>query len=75
MGEYRTLAAVLHCRRHPESFDNSRACPPRLLAELSEHGQVIYSTHHEHLCDIARGVCPSVNIYNLEQMAPAAVVN
>jgi len=46
----------------------------RLLAEMSERGQVIYLTHHEHLCDIARGVCPSVNFYNLEQMAHAAVV-
>jgi len=33
---------------------------------MSELGQVIYLTHHEHLCDIAKEVCPSVNIYNLE---------
>jgi uncharacterized protein YhaN len=50
-----------------ESFDNPRAGETfRLLAEMSEHGQVIYLTHHEHLCDIARGICPSVSIYNLK---------
>lgn len=51
-----------------ESFDNPRAGETfRLLAEMSKQGQVIYLTHHEHLCDIARGVCPSVSIYNLKE--------
>jgi uncharacterized protein YhaN len=51
-----------------ESFDNLRAGETfKLLTEMSEHGQVIYLTHHEHLCDIARGVCPSVSIYNLQE--------
>jgi uncharacterized protein YhaN len=55
-----------------ESFDNPRAAETfRLLAEMSELGQVIYLTHHEHLCDIAKDVCPSISIYNLE---PAALV-
>jgi len=54
-----------------ESFDNPRAGETfRLLAEMSELGQVIYLTHHEHLCAIAQEVCPSVNVYNLEQVAP-----
>jgi uncharacterized protein YhaN len=53
-----------------ESFDNPRAGETfRLLAEMSELGQVIYLTHHEHLCEIAKEVCPSVNIYSLEQAA------
>jgi uncharacterized protein YhaN len=28
-------------------------------------GQVIYLTHHRHLCDIARHVCPDVHIHEL----------
>lgn len=59
-----------------ESFDNPRAGETfRLLAEMSELGQVIYLTHHEHLCEIAKDVCPSVNIYSLEQVAHEAAVN
>ena len=59
-----------------ESFDNPRAGETlRLLAEMSGLGQVIYLTHHEHLCEIAREVCPSVNIYTLEQPTLGAVVN
>jgi uncharacterized protein YhaN len=59
-----------------ESFDNPRAGETfRLLAEMSELGQVIYLTHHEHLCAIAQEVCPSVNVYNLEQAAPETKTN
>jgi uncharacterized protein YhaN len=50
-----------------ESFDNFRAEEAfRLLAEMGEVGQVIYLTHHQHLCEIAERVCPSVQIYDLE---------
>jgi uncharacterized protein YhaN len=50
-----------------ESFDNFRAEEAfRLLAEMGDAGQVIYLTHHKHLCEIAERVCPSVQIYDLE---------
>jgi uncharacterized protein YhaN len=50
-----------------ESFDNFRVEEAfRLLAEMGEVGQVIYLTHHQHLCEIAERVCPSVQIYDLE---------
>jgi uncharacterized protein YhaN len=59
-----------------ESFDNPRAGETfRLLTEMSELGQVIYLTHHEHLCAIAKDVYPSVNIYSLEQVALETDVN
>lgn len=49
-----------------ESFDDFRAEETfRLFAEMSGVGQVIYLTHHRHLCDIARAVCPEVRIHEL----------
>lgn len=49
-----------------ETFDDSRAeAAFALLAEMSTTGQVIYLTHHQHLCDIASARCPSVNIISL----------
>ena len=54
-----------------ESFDNFRAEEAfKLLAEMGEVGQVIYLTHHQHLCDIAQRVYPSVQIHRLD---PAAI--
>ena len=54
-----------------ESFDNFRAEEAfRLLAEMGEVGQVVYLTHHQHLCEIAERVCPSVQIYDLESSTP-----
>jgi uncharacterized protein YhaN len=51
-----------------ETFDNFRAEEAfRLFAQMAEVGQVIYFTHHPHLCDIARNVCPSVTIHELPQ--------
>ena len=53
-----------------ETFDDFRAEEAfRLFAGMAEVGQVIYLTHHRHLCDIARSVCPSVTIHDLS--APA----
>ncbi len=50
-----------------ETFDNDRAAEAfRLLADMSLTGQVIYLTHHAHLCDIARAECPGVTIHNLQ---------
>jgi uncharacterized protein YhaN len=56
-----------------ESFDNFRAEEAfRLLAEMGDVGQVIYLTHHQHLCEIAERVCPSVQIYDLESAVSQA---
>jgi uncharacterized protein YhaN len=52
-----------------ETFDDFRAEEAfRLLAGMSKVGQVVYFTHHQHLCDIARTVCPSVTIHELPQV-------
>lgn len=49
-----------------ESFDDQRSEEVfRLLGEMSKVGQVIYLTHHQHLCDIARSVVPQVKIHTL----------
>ncbi|MDR7124977.1 AAA family ATPase [Pseudotabrizicola sp. 4114] len=49
-----------------ETFDDARSAAAfALLAEMSRVGQVIYLTHHRHLCDIARSVCPEANVIDL----------
>ncbi|PTM98875.1 ATP-binding protein [Mycoplana dimorpha] len=49
-----------------ETFDDNRSLNAfRLMAEMSRVGQVIYLTHHQHLCDIARQACPQVVIHKL----------
>jgi uncharacterized protein YhaN len=49
-----------------ETFDDFRAEEAfRLFTRMAEVGQVIYLTHHQHLCEIARIVCPSVRIHEL----------
>ena len=49
-----------------ETFDDFRAEEAiRLLANMGEVGQVIYLTHHRHLCDIAQRVCPGVRVHEL----------
>ncbi len=49
-----------------ETFDDDRSGAAfALLADMSRVGQVIYLTHHRHLCDIARAVCPYVNVVDL----------
>lgn len=49
-----------------ETFDDFRAEEAfKLLAEMAGVGQVIYLTHHRHLCDIARTVCPKVRVHEL----------
>jgi uncharacterized protein YhaN len=51
-----------------ESFDDHRAAEAfGLLARMSETGQVIYLTHHAHLRDMAREVCPAVHIHDLPE--------
>ena len=47
-----------------ETFDDERAEEAfGLLAKMAEVGQVIYLTHHEHLCAIAQRVCPQVKLH------------
>lgn len=49
-----------------ESFDNPRSEEVfRLFGEMAKVGQVIYLTHHWHLCEIARRVVPGVRIHEL----------
>ncbi|MBA8879106.1 AAA family ATPase [Phyllobacterium myrsinacearum] len=49
-----------------ETFDEPRSEEVfRLLAEMADIGQVIYLTHHRHLCEIAQKVLPSVRIHEL----------
>jgi uncharacterized protein YhaN len=53
-----------------ETFDDDRAREAfRLFAGMAQTGQVIYLTHHRHLCDIARDVCPGVRIHDLSARA------
>ena len=49
-----------------ETFDDDRAAEAfQLLAGMAGAGQVIYLTHHRHLCDIARQVCPAAQVHLL----------
>jgi uncharacterized protein YhaN len=49
-----------------ETFDDDRAAETfALLAGMAGVGQVIYLTHHRHLCEIARRICPDVRIHAL----------
>ncbi|MER9312230.1 AAA family ATPase [Mesorhizobium australicum] len=49
-----------------ETFDHFRSEEVfRLFGEMASAGQVIYLTHHRHLCEIAKTVVPSVTIHEL----------
>jgi uncharacterized protein YhaN len=49
-----------------ETFDDFRAEEAfRLFADMAGAGQVIYLTHHRHLCDIAKKVCPEARIHKI----------
>ncbi|MBE1206229.1 ATP-binding protein [Aminobacter carboxidus] len=49
-----------------ETFDHVRSEEVfRLFGEMAMTGQVIYLTHHQHLCEIAREVVPGVKIHEL----------
>ncbi|WP_313291588.1 ATP-binding protein, partial [Rhizobium rhizoryzae] len=49
-----------------ETFDEPRSEEVfRLFGQMATMGQVIYLTHHRHLCDIARSVVPDVQIHEL----------
>lgn len=49
-----------------ETFDHVRSEEVfRLFGEMGNVGQVIYLTHHRHLCEIAAQVIPSVRVHEL----------
>ncbi|SMC98466.1 AAA family ATPase [Rhizobium sp. RU36D] len=49
-----------------ETFDEPRSEEVlRLFGEMARIGQVIYLTHHRHLCDLAQRVVPSVRIHEI----------
>ncbi|UGA43047.1 AAA family ATPase [Bradyrhizobium quebecense] len=49
-----------------ETFDDFRAEEAfRLFADMAGVGQVIYLTHHQHLCDIAKKVCPDARLHRI----------
>ncbi|MBI1621590.1 ATP-binding protein [Aquamicrobium zhengzhouense] len=49
-----------------ETFDEPRSEEVmRLFGEMSRVGQVIYLTHHRHLCDLAAKAVPSVKIHEI----------
>ncbi len=51
-----------------ETFDDFRAGEAiRLFSQMAEIGQVIYLTHHRHLCELAREACPNVKIHDLPE--------
>lgn len=52
-----------------ETFDDHRASAAfALLSDMSRLGQVIYLTHHRHLCDIALTACPAANVIDLQSL-------
>ena len=58
-----------------ETFDDYRAKETfRPLAEVARVGQVIYLSHHCHLCPIARDVCPEISIHELPEPGPGSGV-
>ncbi|MBR0965357.1 AAA family ATPase [Bradyrhizobium diazoefficiens] len=49
-----------------ETFDDFRAEEAfRLLSGMAMKGQVVYFTHHRHLCEIAKAVAPAAVIHEL----------
>ncbi|MDP2739743.1 MAG: AAA family ATPase [Pseudorhodobacter sp.] len=53
-----------------ETFDDDRSAEAfSLLAGMAMVGQVIYLTHHRHLCEIAKAVSPGVRVHDMGQQA------
>jgi uncharacterized protein YhaN len=49
-----------------ETFDHFRAEEAlRLFADMGRVGQVIYFTHHQHLAELAKAVCPEARVHEL----------
>lgn len=54
-----------------ETFDDFRAEEAfRLFSQMAETGQVVYLTHHRHLCEIAREICSTVRVHDLSECSP-----
>lgn len=52
-----------------ETFDDFRAEEAfRLFADMAQAGQVIYLTHHLHLCDIVRKVSPTARLHMIDDV-------
>ncbi len=52
-----------------ETFDDFRAEEAfAAFARMAGDGQVVYLTHHPHLCRIAAAVCPTIRIHELEPL-------
>ncbi len=52
-----------------ETFDDARAEQAfALLGDMAQSGQVIYLTHHQHLCDIAVATCPGARLVDLRDL-------
>ncbi len=52
-----------------ETFDDFRAEEAfRLFADMAQVGQVIYLTHHLHLCDIVRKVSPTARLHMIDDV-------
>lgn len=50
-----------------ETFDHVRSEEVfKLFGEMAKIGQVIYLTHHKHLCEIAKQVVPCTTVHQLE---------
>ncbi|MDH5671963.1 MAG: AAA family ATPase [Myxococcales bacterium] len=63
-----TEPAVFICDDIMETFDDQRAARAfELLGEMAGRGQVIYLTHHRHLCDIAREACPGATVHEISR--------
>lgn len=49
-----------------ETFDDDRARETfRIFTQMADKGQVIYLTHHQHLCEIAQEIYPDVRLHRL----------
>jgi uncharacterized protein YhaN len=50
-----------------ETSDDRRAeSAMRQLSEIARCGQVLYFTHHRHLCEIAKKIYPDVKIHEIK---------
>jgi uncharacterized protein YhaN len=59
-----------------ETFDDFRAEEAfRLLAGMAATGQVVYFTHHRHLCEIAKAVEPTTIVHDLQAGTRGRVTN
>lgn len=52
-----------------ETFDDFRAEETfRLFGDMAQVGQIVYLTHHRHLCNIAKQVIPGAHVHELPSL-------